>query len=677
METTKGTAKIKEAPGTAVMFNIEVSLKLADGQSSSIFEGDDVQLLAQLIKSEPMSSDAPKKVLDDTELRAYTFTWTAKQGDLSGTVSPQTDRPWEATFETSGLKTGTWQVQVVVAGPGVIKDTTEHGRGQRAQDRATIPIELQLRPVFRGPSLPVVLNRSASQETGDTVLSPIIRGSTGLLGFTEYSEFVDTVMCEGPASNSLSSAARSELARMGRRRGTPFPGVDAYQLLKVATEVYVMLNCGVLTDLTFSDDIVAAFNQRHGRSGRQQALDTIWARYLEDVNGILPASGTPRTVKTLPYLAAIRRRLKDVPITPNGPAPKDLNDPNEGGVCDGIMEKKLTRPCFFELIWSYWHEEGMLVQSMNAIAVRFQNQRVSDHDPLAQLDIDPLRPLSNLLWGYIQDEQHRLTVARRNYEYDHHYGLTLQGKAVPVLRSADSRSKFLEAFHNLLHAALLFYDQDDDTTIKADGFSVLNGLKETHLLLTEGMHNQFGDLPSNARIEMLMQQWILARPEMREFIGGRTMVNYTEEWMDRVDTMKKLQGWTDVSVTYFNELARFGEQLLLSIRYGEWNAVVEPESAANWAREWRAEVKQYVHAYRAATGVDLSPGQVDQRLAADRYAQPSVHLRKRLNDQRQRPADAAASPRRIVAGSRNGNGNGASRPARTPQNGGVLAREIE
>ena len=27
---------------------------------------------------------------------------------------------------------------------------------------------------------------------------------------------------------------------------------------------------------------------------------------------------------------------------------------------------------------------------------------------------------------------------------------------------------------------MLFYDQDDDTTVKADGFSVLNGLKETY-----------------------------------------------------------------------------------------------------------------------------------------------------------------------------------------------------
>ena len=105
---------------------------------------------------------------------------------------------------------------------------------------------------------------------------------------------------------------------------------------------------------------------------------------------------------------------------------------------------------------------------------------------LAHMEIDPLRPLNNMLWGYIQDEQNRLTVARRAYESDHHYGLTLYGKAVPKLQAADSRSKFLEAFHNLLHLCTDFFERDDDTTVISDGFPVLNALKEVHLLLAQG-----------------------------------------------------------------------------------------------------------------------------------------------------------------------------------------------
>ena len=36
-----------------------------------------------------------------------------------------------------------------------------------------------------------------------------------------------------------------------------------------------------------------------------------------------------------------------------------------------------------ELIYSYWLEEGMLVQTMNAVAMRFQNVRSpGEQDPL-------------------------------------------------------------------------------------------------------------------------------------------------------------------------------------------------------------------------------------------------------------------------------------------------------
>ena len=71
-----------------------------------------------------------------------------------------------------------------------------------------------------------------------------------------------------------------------------------------------------------------------------------------------------------------------------------------------------------------------------------------------------------------------------------------------------------------------FYKQDDETTVKADAFGVLNALKEVHLILSQGAHSQFGDLPPTARIEMLMQQWLLSRPEFREFLPTRVMVAY-------------------------------------------------------------------------------------------------------------------------------------------------------
>ena len=307
---------------------------------------------------------------------------------------------------------------------------------------------------------------------------------------------------------------------------------------------------------------------------------------------------------------------------------EDIELPQGG---EGILRRKFTHPCLLELIWSYWHEEGMLVQTMNAISRRFQNISLpGGNDPLANLEIDPLRSLNNLLWGYIQDEQHRLSVVRRAYEYNHQYGITLYGKAVPQLRPADARSKFFEAFHNLLYLCSVFFKQSDDTTVVPDGFPVLNALKEVHLLLSEGAHNQFGDLTTTARIEMLMQQWLLARPEFREFLPTRIMVAYPEPWMDRVEAMKKVQGWTDISVTHFHDLAVFGEQILLGIRFGAWSDVDKPTWGANWARFWRAEIQGYLHAYRAVTGVDLTIEVTDSQQAGLRAAQPSLLLLQRI-----------------------------------------------
>ena len=73
----------------------------------------------------------------------------------------------------------------------------------------------------------------------------------------------------------------------------------------------------------------------------------------------------------------------------------------------------------------------MLVQTINAVAQRFQNRHVGGgRDPLANLEIDPLRPLNNMLWGYVQDELARLSVRRRSCEYGHQYGVAI-ARALP------------------------------------------------------------------------------------------------------------------------------------------------------------------------------------------------------------------------------------------------------
>ena len=460
----------------------------------------------------------------------------------------------------------------------------------------------------------VSLSRTETEPTSDLRLWGAIRAVTEAVSFDRYMRFMDLLFCADRTDQS--PAAGKAFSKLLQRRFLPFTDTDAYRVLKVATEAFVVVNCGVFTGDTVLEgeagvlaDLVDYLDRRDlPRPGPEP--------FLEKVDGL----------RILPYLAIIRRKLPDVPINDaiRGSDRSDL----EADLCDGFIREKLRNPCLLELIWSYWHEEGMQVQTMNAIARRYQNIRgFGRPDPLANVEVNPLRPLNNLLWGYIQDEQHRLSVARRNGEYDHEYGLRLEGRAVQAFQAADSRSKFIEAFHHLLRLCTVFYKQDDDTTVKADAFGVLNALKEVHLILSQGAHSQFGDLPPTARIEMLMQQWLLSRPEFREFLPTRVMVAYPEPWMDRVDAMKTIQGWTDTSVMHFHNLAVFGEQLLLSIRYGAWSVVVEPTQAFNFARFWRPQIQGYIHAYRAATGVELGAEIVDSRVDA---TLPGVLLQKRL-----------------------------------------------
>jgi hypothetical protein len=448
-----------------------------------------------------------------------------------------------------------------------------------------------------------------------------IRNRTQAIGFSRYHRFINDILCEdvppqpppnyGQYGSPSVAEMRSDLA--GRET---IHGVDAYNLLKLATEAFLIFECGVVPQPRNPPLDLGEESRRLGQPVSEGGIRQALNRYL---------TGTQD--KVLPYLERIVNQIVSLN---QGRRQEDMP------YCEAILQHRVTCPSLLELIWSYWHEEGMLAQTMNAIALRFQNKRGHARDPLVNLELDPLRPLNNIIWGFVQDEYNRLSVPRRAYEYDHHYGFSLVGKAVPRLASADSRSKFVGAFHNLLYRTAMFYREDDDTTIVADAFTLLNALREVHLILAEGAHNQFGDLPWTARKEMLMMQWILARPETKEFLRGRYMVPYQEPWMGAVDDMKRLQGWSDVTITHFHELAIYGEQILLSIRYGDWIDVNNQEFARNWARYWRPELQRYIHAYNAVTGVDLSADIVDTRRAADRYVQPSVHLSQQLASPRSR-----------------------------------------
>ena len=478
-----------------------------------------------------------------------------------------------------------------------------------------------------------------STGTNDLALWMLILKGTEALSFSNFDQYMNAIFCS--TNHNAAASVHSRVSSLAQTRSLPFMNVDAYRCVKIAAEAFVMVNCmvdGVFTDADV-EELKARVPLRDGNFDKTQ-LDQWWNDYQVKLNfhTIVESNGElsvlQQQVNTIPYLAVIRSKLKDqdLKMTPFDAAFSQYLDSDldqTANTCFGLISERLSHPCYLELIWSYWHEESMMVQGLNAISRRFQNVRAPGRDPLASLELDPLRPLNNLLWGYVQDEQHRLTVRRRAYEYDHHYGIRMEGTITKKMHFADSRSKFIEALHRLLNLVSRFYNQADDMTVNPDSYPVLNGLKEVHMILSEGAHNQYGDLPSTARAEMLTQQWLLARPEFRQFLSGRTMVAYPEPWMEPVATANTLMGWTQSSPLHFRDLGRFGEQLLLSIRFGNWSNITDRRFAANWAHFWREQIQGYIHSYRAVTGVDLSLDtiKVDTR-------QPSYHLLKQLQTQR-------------------------------------------
>lgn len=457
------------------------------------------------------------------------------------------------------------------------------------------------------------LRRQYAPASPQKALWALIDNRTEAISFPRYEAFIDRVMC-GDASDIESAGLR---ARIGQLR---FRGNDAYDALREATEAFLMLEAGVLpADVVFDE-------KEERRRLPQMAVEGSMAQNRDEY---LVALEKESQIKTLPYFKVIREQLKAIPLKTAGQV---------DGNCYGILRSRITRPVLIELIWSYWIEEALCAQIMKVLSLRFQNRAVKGAggrtSPLTGMTLDPLRPMSNLLWGYVDNESRRLSVVRRAYEYDHHYGFTISGDAVPKLEAADSRKGFLEAFHLLVHRCSIFFRDQTDTTKVPSGYPLLTQLKECHLLLAAGADNQYGELPSVSRAELLLEQWLLARPEMRDFLGRRAMVPYPETWMSSVDQARELMGWGGgISVRPFAELAKFAEKIFLSIRFGNWSNEFNEDVAALWAQQVREAVLAYINAYRTVTGVDLSADgdAASTELSKRRVTPPSELLRARIS----------------------------------------------
>ncbi|HEX8212496.1 MAG TPA: hypothetical protein VF584_20130 [Longimicrobium sp.] len=514
----------------------------------------------------------------------------------------------------------------------------------------------------------IVLNRAGEHDASAQPLWAAILLHTEAVSFTHFESFLSGIARDGDTWKGVEDDVTVP-SRPEARRHRPIPGAELYGVIRDAAESFLLLQGGVwnskktgvppVLDLSTVRDadghllmprddednhrtpsnpscagkLVRALTGTPAETGAETAEAEAEAAERDRASQTVDDDYLRLGGKPMTY-AELNRELRTYLRKPsNNYLSSVLSEAYDRGTRPSPLSA-LTRgamgPFLLELIWSYWHEEALLTQTMNAILLRFQNiRRPGDTDPLAEMELDPLMPLAGVLWGYLQDEHTRLSVVRRAYEYSHQYDLPLSGRAVPRLRPADPRSRFITAFHHLLRECARFFREDNNTTVMADAFGVMNALRDVHMVLAEGAHNQFRDLPWTARVEMLMQQWILSQPEVGDFLRGRPMAAYREPWMGRVDAMKRLQGWGDTSSVHFADLARSGERILLSIRYGNWTNVVDQEQARAWVRYWRPEIQNYVHAYYTATGVNLTDDVVATRREDERSLPPSYHLARR------------------------------------------------
>ncbi len=335
-----------------------------------------------------------------------------------------------------------------------------------------VPIPLEGEGTANGqPSsnVEVSLSRARQPNTADEILWVVIRNSANELAFNPYQDFMDALFSNPRIERAANLEKKSVSDALDLHCKTfAFSSIDAYRVLKIATELFVTTRCGVLRPPALRPDPVeeeARFGHRLGA-----VFATLWEDYLEPLGNF-----DGRTARILPYLDLIRRKLGDIGAVRSSTA--SLVDQQAE-----LIQDKLVHPILLELIWSYWMEEGMLVQSFNSITRRFQNLRTNgERDPLAQMEIDPLRPVNNLLWGYVQDEQGQpqraAPGARVRPPLRVHAARQGAGRAAHGRHAGRSSSR---RSTTCCTGACSSTQRDDDTTVIADAFPVLNALKETH-----------------------------------------------------------------------------------------------------------------------------------------------------------------------------------------------------
>ncbi len=292
----------------------------------------------------------------------------------------------------------------------------------------------------------------------------------------------------------------------------------------------------------------------------------------------------------------------------------------------------------------------MLVQTANAIALRFQNIARNGTRSARRVRARRAAAAERLHLGLHPGRaEPAVGPAPRSTSTTTSTAWTWSGRASRV-RPADSRSKFLQAFHDLLRLTDQFYREASDT--HGDARSVpapdraqgpphdsRGGCAQS--VPRSAVDRAQRDARSAVAARAIRDARLPARPAgdaVPRSLDGRRRRHEASAGLDRHER-PALQ----------RSRASSASASCLSIRHVRWDAITDPVAAQDWALSWRPEVQGYIHAYRMATGVTLSDDVVEvNRPGSPRYAQPSVLLYSRLMDQRRSPGLPAGPTGRLA-----------------------------
>src|SRR5262249_46285251 len=129
----------------------------------------------------------------------------------------------------------------------------------------------------------VSLGRTRVPNTRDEILWVVIRNSANTLGFDNYQKFMDRLFCHKKFPRPAAHEKRLLADNLEMPVVEPFPysSVEAYRVLKYATEIFVMTHCGVVPQTPLEtcprDDEARFGHTLHG------TFEKLWETYLAKV----------------------------------------------------------------------------------------------------------------------------------------------------------------------------------------------------------------------------------------------------------------------------------------------------------------------------------------------------------------------------------------------------------